>query len=102
MPSALAGEITAALPIPVIGIGAGAACGGQVLELHDMLGITQGKLPRFVRNFMSDDNASTGGVESAVRRFVASVKDGSFPVKSIHSTESLSTHVQHARHPYHY
>jgi 3-methyl-2-oxobutanoate hydroxymethyltransferase len=81
MPSALAREITAALPIPVIGIGAGAGCSGQVLVLHDMLGITRGKLPRFVRNFLGEG----GSVEEAVRRFVAAVKDGSFPAESIHT-----------------
>ena len=81
MPSALAGDLTAVLPIPVIGIGAGAACSGQVLVLHDMLGITQGKLPRFVRDFMREGD----GVEAAVRRYVAAVKDGSFPVESIHT-----------------
>ena len=85
MPSALAGELTAALRIPVIGIGAGAACSGQVLVLHDMLGITHGKRPRFVRNFMHDDHAEDSGVESAIRRYVAAVKDGSFPVESIHT-----------------
>ena len=84
MPSALGREVTQALPIPVIGIGAGADCSGQVLVLHDMLGITRGKLPRFVRNFMSDDGASIGGIESAVRRFVTAVKDGSFPVEALH------------------
>ena len=81
MPSALAGELTAALPIPVIGIGAGAACSGQVLVLHDMLGITRGKLPRFVRDFLNEG----GGVEAAVKRYIAAVKDGSFPVESIHT-----------------
>ena len=81
MPSALASAITAALPVPVIGIGAGAGCSGQVLVLHDMLGITRGKLPRFVRNFMSEG----GGVEEAVRRYVAAVKDRSFPAESIHT-----------------
>jgi 3-methyl-2-oxobutanoate hydroxymethyltransferase len=86
MPSALAGELTQALPIPVIGIGAGAACSGQVLVLHDVLGITPGKLPRFVRDFMGNhDNPAGGGVEAAVRRYVAAVKDGSFPVESIHT-----------------
>ncbi len=89
MPSALAGEVTKALSIPVIGIGAGAGCSGQVLVLHDMLGITHGKLPRFVRNFMSDatseDHAASGGIAVAVRRYVAAVKDGSFPVESIHT-----------------
>jgi 3-methyl-2-oxobutanoate hydroxymethyltransferase len=81
IPSALAGELTAALPIPVIGIGAGALCSGQVLVLHDMLGITRGKLPRFVRNFMSEG----GGVEAALRQYVQAVKDGSFPVESTHT-----------------
>jgi len=80
IPTALAGELAAALPIPVIGIGAGALCGGQVLVLHDMLGITRGKLPRFVRNFMSEDRS----VEAALRRYVQAVKDGSFP-ESIHT-----------------
>ncbi len=81
MRSALAGELMAALPIPVIGIGAGAACSGQVLVLHDMLGITRGKLPRFVRDFLNEG----GGIEAAVKRYVAAVKDGSFPVESIHT-----------------
>jgi len=84
MPSALGGDVTRSLGIPVIGIGAGADCSGQVLVLHDMLGITQGKLPRFVRNFMNDDQAAGGGIGAAVRRFVAAVKDGSFPVEAIH------------------
>jgi 3-methyl-2-oxobutanoate hydroxymethyltransferase len=81
VPSALAGELTAALPIPVIGIGAGALCSGQVLVLHDMLGLTRGKLPRFVRNFMSEG----GSVEAALRQYVQAVKDGSFPVESTHT-----------------
>ena len=85
MPSALASEVTKALPIPVIGIGAGAGCSGQVLVLQDMLGITQGKLPRFVRNFMGDADAAGGSIGTAVRRYVAAVKDGSFPVESIHT-----------------
>jgi len=81
MPSALARELATTLPIPVIGIGAGAGCSGQVLVLHDMLGITRGKLPRFVRDFISDG----GGVEAAVRRYVAAVKDGSFPDEAVHA-----------------
>lgn len=80
VPSELAASVTAALPIPVIGIGAGARCSGQVLVLHDMLGITPGKMPRFVRNFMSG-SASIG---EAVRRYVAAVKDGSFPDETLH------------------
>jgi 3-methyl-2-oxobutanoate hydroxymethyltransferase len=80
VPSALAREVAAALPIPVIGIGAGPDCGGQVLVLHDMLGLTRGRLPRFVRNFMADG----GDVEAALRRYVAAVKDGSFPDPALH------------------
>ena len=80
VPSELAASVTAALPVPVIGIGAGARCNGQVLVLHDMLGITSGKMPRFVRDFMAG-SASVGG---AVRRYVAAVKDGSFPDETMH------------------
>ncbi|MEP7298303.1 MAG: 3-methyl-2-oxobutanoate hydroxymethyltransferase [Burkholderiales bacterium] len=80
MPSALARDLTQALSIPVIGIGAGAGCSGQVLVLHDTLGITRGKLPRFVHKFIGEG----GGVEEAVRRYVAAVKDGSFPDEAVH------------------
>lgn len=80
MQSALATEITHSLPIPVIGIGAGAGCSGQVLVLHDMLGITQGRRPRFVRDFSQEG----GGIAAALRRYVAAVKDGSFPDESLH------------------
>ena len=81
MPSALAAELASDLPIPVIGIGAGAACSGQVLVLHDMLGVTAGRLPRFVRNFLEAGDS----VEAAVRRYVAAVKDGSFPQAEVHT-----------------
>jgi len=81
VPAAVASLLTARVSIPVIGIGAGAGCSGQVLVLHDMLGITRGKLPRFVRDFMSE----SASVEHALRRYVAAVKDGSFPVESIHT-----------------
>jgi len=85
MPSALARDLTHELSIPVIGIGAGAGCSGQVLVLHDMLGITRGKLPRFVRNFMRDvTSEGGGGIDEAVRRYVAAVRDGSFPDEALH------------------
>jgi 3-methyl-2-oxobutanoate hydroxymethyltransferase len=79
-PSALAHQITAALPIPVIGIGAGARCSGQVLVLQDMLGITRGKQPRFVRNF----SASGLSADAAVRLYVSEVKSGRFPDDAVH------------------
>jgi 3-methyl-2-oxobutanoate hydroxymethyltransferase len=80
IPSGLAAEVSASLPIPVIGIGAGVRCGGQVLVLHDMLGLTGGKLPRFVRNFMQDSPS----IEEAIRRYVVAVKDQSFPDEQLH------------------
>lgn len=75
VPTGLAKEITAAVDIPTIGIGAGPHCDGQVLVLHDMLGVFHGKTARFVRNFM--DGATS--IEDAVARYAAAVKDGSFP-----------------------
>lgn len=81
VPSTVARRVSEANPgLITIGIGAGAGCSGQVLVLHDMLGITRGKLPRFVRDFMAEG----GGVEAALRRYVAAVKDGSFPDEKIH------------------
>jgi 3-methyl-2-oxobutanoate hydroxymethyltransferase len=80
IPSTVAADITASVPIPVIGIGAGPDCSGQVLVLHDMLGVTGGKLPRFVRNFMQGSD----GIHDAARRYVAAVKDKSFPDPQLH------------------
>ena len=80
MPSTVAASITALLPIPVIGIGAGADCSGQVLVLHDMLGLTHGKLPRFVRNFME----GAPSIEAAVATYVADVRARRFPDPALH------------------
>ena len=80
VPTALGRELTESLSIPVIGIGAGPFCSGQVLVLHDMLGVTRGRLPRFVRNFMSDG----ASVEAAISRYIADVKSGSFPDAALH------------------
>lgn len=77
IPAALGEEITRSLSIPTIGIGAGAACSGQVLVLHDMLGISSGAVPRFVRNFMTD----AGSIQAAVRNYVEAVKLGEFPAQ---------------------
>ena len=80
IPSALAAEITRLLPIPTIGIGAGVDCSGQVLVLHDMLGITRGKLPRFVKNFME----GYAGIDESISAYVAEVKMLSFPDNAEH------------------
>lgn len=75
VPALLAAEVTAQLNIPVIGIGAGASCSGQVLVLHDMLDVFPGKKARFVKNFMQ----SGISIADAVSRYVAEVKEGRFP-----------------------
>lgn len=75
VPMALAQRITQALAIPVIGIGAGSGTDGQVLVLHDMLGIDAGVKPRFVKNFLSEASS----VQHAVARYVQQVKSGDFP-----------------------
>ena len=81
MPSDVAAQVQTDNPgMMTIGIGAGARTAGQVLVLHDMLNITRGRLPRFVRNFTLEG----GSVEDAVRRYVAAVKDGSFPDEAVH------------------
>lgn len=75
VPALLAAEITCSLEIPVIGIGAGAQTDAQVLVLHDILGLTSGHVPRFVKNFMRHE----GDIDDAVAAYVKAVKDGSFP-----------------------
>jgi len=77
MPSALAAEITRTLSIPTIGIGAGAGCDGQVLVMHDLLGLFDEFRPKFVKRF----GELRGPVEDAVGAYAAAVRDGSFPGK---------------------
>jgi 3-methyl-2-oxobutanoate hydroxymethyltransferase len=82
IPADLATEITQAHPdLITIGIGAGPGTAGQVLVLHDMLGLVSGRRPRFVRDF----TAEGGSVADAVARYVAAVKDGSFPQTGTHT-----------------
>ncbi|CAM3466666.1 3-methyl-2-oxobutanoate hydroxymethyltransferase [Parendozoicomonas haliclonae] len=75
VPTPLAREITRAVSVPVIGIGAGPDTDGQVLVVYDMLGMTHGRKPRFVKDFM----AEAGTPAEAVAQFVADVKSGAFP-----------------------
>jgi 3-methyl-2-oxobutanoate hydroxymethyltransferase len=75
VPAPLAEEVTGALEIPTIGIGAGGGCDGQVLVLHDMLGLNRDFGPRFVRRFAEMGD----GAEQAVRDFAAAVRGGEFP-----------------------
>lgn len=75
IPAALAERVTKAVSCPTIGIGAGNATDGQVLVLHDMLGLNRGFKPKFLRHFaqLADD------VNNAVLEYIKTVKDGSFP-----------------------
>ena len=75
IPSALGKEVTELLSIPTIGIGAGPDCSGQVLVMHDLLGVFPGRKARFVKNFMEGQTS----IDGAVSAYVAAVKDGSFP-----------------------
>ena len=75
VPRAVGAAITRAAGIPVVGIGAGPECSGQVLVLYDALGLSPGRPARFVKNFL----AGRDSVEAALAAYVAAVKDGSFP-----------------------
>jgi len=75
VPTALGERVTAAVDIPVIGIGAGPHCDGQVLVIHDMLGITPGKRPKFSKDFL----AGRDSVAAAIAAYAADVRSGAFP-----------------------
>tara|TARA_R110001599_G_scaffold64023_3_gene179043 strand:+ start:669217 stop:670047 length:831 start_codon:yes stop_codon:yes gene_type:complete len=75
IPATLGKEVTDLLLIPTIGIGAGPDCSGQVLVMHDFIGVFPGKKARFVKNFMDGQSS----IEAAVRAYIKEVKEGSFP-----------------------
>ena len=82
VPAKLAASLTQELKhCHTIGIGAGKGTAGQVLVLHDMLGINLSKMPKFVRNFMQD----VGSVKGAFEAYIRAVKDGSFPDDALHA-----------------
>lgn len=78
VPSELGAAVHEAVSVPVIGIGAGPSVDGQILVLYDMLGITQGRLPRFVQDFM----AGAGSVPAACAAYVRAVKERSYPASA--------------------
>nr|WP_279389025.1 3-methyl-2-oxobutanoate hydroxymethyltransferase [Luteibacter rhizovicinus] len=75
IPSALGARISRELSIPVIGIGAGVDCDGQVLVVYDMLGLTPGKRPKFSKDFLSGRDS----IQGAIAAYVADVRSGQFP-----------------------
>src|SRR6056297_717191 len=78
IPSSLAKRVTESLSVPTIGIGAGPHCDGQVLVLHDMLGLNKDFSPRFLRRYADLHESMTGAVE----HYISDVKEGSFPNES--------------------
>jgi 3-methyl-2-oxobutanoate hydroxymethyltransferase len=94
VPAELGRTVTAALRIPTIGIGAGPHCDGQVLVVHDMLGLTEGHLPRFVKRYA---NLGEQAVD-AMRAFAREVADGEFPdAEHSYSGEASSQPAHHGR-----
>jgi 3-methyl-2-oxobutanoate hydroxymethyltransferase len=85
VPSQLGARLTDALSIPTVGIGAGPHTTGQVLVLHDMLGLSAGKRPRFVKNFLG----ASGDIPTAISQFVAEVRAGIYP-SAEHSFEQVA------------
>ena len=75
VPAPVAARVTEALSVPTIGIGSGASCDGQVLVLHDLLGLYPGRSPRFVRRYAEVGDT----IRAALERFAADVRDGAFP-----------------------
>ena len=75
IPAQVAARITDALKIPTIGIGAGSVCDGQVLVWHDLLGLTRGHVPRFVKRYAEVGNTTL----DALQRYAAEVRSGAFP-----------------------
>lgn len=75
IPKELGKQVTNLLAIPTIGIGAGPDCSGQVLVMHDLLGVFPGKKARFVQDFMQGQSS----IDAAIKAYVAAVKDRSFP-----------------------
>ena len=95
MPIEVAAMVTKAVGVPTIGIGAGPACDGQVLVLHDMLGYSTGYMPKFVRKF-ADIN---GVIRGAVEAYAAEVRDGAFPddATSYHLKPEVASELRRAK-----
>ena len=88
VPAALAAEITAEVPVPTIGIGAGPHCDGQVLVFHDVVGLTRDLRPRFVRRYAD----LSGAIREAASAYAKDVREGTFP----NAEESFASSVKPA------
>jgi 3-methyl-2-oxobutanoate hydroxymethyltransferase len=101
VPTAVAARITEALTVPTIGIGAGADCDGQVLVYHDLLGLTEGRAPRFVKRYT--ELAAT--IRGALQTYAEEVRNGAYPApehtyampeEELELFESTTEGVKHA------
>jgi 3-methyl-2-oxobutanoate hydroxymethyltransferase len=96
VPAPVAAEITSRLEVPTIGIGAGRACDGQVLVYHDLLGLTEGHLPRFVKRYANLSRE----IRDALEAYAQEVREGVFPEDG-HTyempTEELATFREHRK-----
>lgn len=81
VPAELAKAVTEAVDAPVIGIGAGADTDGQVLVMHDMLGMVHGRVPRFIHDFLTDERNTEHSIEGAFALYQQSVRERSFPAE---------------------
>lgn len=79
VPAELAKKVRDTFPVPVIGIGAGVDCDGQVLVMHDMLGVYTRKPAKFVKDFLKDDGNETGDIVGAFKNYHQAVKERNFP-----------------------
>ena len=77
IPADIAGEISRSISIPTIGIGAGPDCDGQVLVIHDLLGLTDRRLPKFVKQFASLNQQASDGIKA----YISEVQNNTFPSK---------------------
>lgn len=93
MPAVVAEAITDAVTVPTIGIGAGASCSGQVLVWHDLLGLTEGRLPRFVKTYANLGDVITRAIEA----YAADVRSGTFPAEA--HTYAMPDAEREAFHP---
>jgi 3-methyl-2-oxobutanoate hydroxymethyltransferase len=90
VPREVAARVTETLHIPTIGIGAGPDCDGQILVFHDFVGITQGRVPKFVRQYAN----LSAEISRVATEYCADVRSGRFPsdAESYHSTEDVREH----------
>ena len=88
VPDVVATQVTEVIDVPTIGIGAGRGCDGQVLVLHDVLGLSSGKRPKFVRAYMDLGSAA----KSAVEAYASDVRSGAYPgdAETYHATQQAS------------